>query len=243
MRTFTIYKRELSSYLGQLTAYIAIFIFLVFIMIMTFAVSSFMQVGDANLHNTFFYWHPLIYIILVPMVGMRMWSEEHRSNTIELLGTYPISMWSTILGKYLAVATIWFIAITLTFPIWITVNFLGNPDNFVIFAGYLGSFLVCCSYLAITSLVSAFTKDQVVTLVLSCFVCFFVYLIGFDVVSRWVQNVAGRNIAELFSSAGVWSHFHSIHIGNFRIQDIVWFITVISTCLIGTNFILQSKRA
>ena len=242
MNTFTIYKREMASYFGQLTAYVAIFIFLIFIMVMTFAVSNFMVVGDASLQYTFFYWHPLVYILLVPIVGMRMWSEEHRANTIELLGTYPISIWSTIMGKFLAAATVWFIALSLTFPIWITTNYLGEPDNFVIFSGYLGSFLVCCSYLAITSLVSAFTKDQVITLVLSCFICFMIYLLGFDQVARWVQNIAGRGAAEVFSATGIWDHFRSLNAGNFRLQDFVWFTTVITTSLIGTNIILKSKR-
>ncbi len=243
MNTFTIYKREMASYFGQLTAYIAIFIFLVFIMIMTFAVTQFMRVGDASLQYTFFYWHPLVYVLLVPIVGMRMWSEEHRSNTIELLGTFPISVWSTILGKYFAAATVWLVALILTFPIWITTNYLGDPDNFVIFSGYLGSFLVCCSFLAITSLISAFTKDQVVTLVVSCFVCFLIYMLGFDQVARWVQTLAGNEVAEVFTATGVWDHFRSLNVGSFRLQDFVWFATVISTALLGTNFILKSKRA
>ncbi len=242
MNTLTIYKREMSSYFSQLTAYIAIFIFLIFIMIMTFAVAQYMRVGDASLQYTFFYWHPLVYVLLVPIVGMRMWSDEHRSNTIELLGTFPISIWSTILGKYLAAATVWLIALALTFPIWITTNYLGDPDNFVIFSGYLGSFLVCCSFLAITSLISAFTKDQVVTLVLSCFICFLIYLVGFDQVARWIQTVAGNSVAEVFTATGVWDHFRSLNVGNFRLQDFVWFATVISTSLIGTNFVLNSKR-
>jgi len=172
-----------------------------------------------------------------------MWSDEHRSNTIELLGTFPISMWSTILGKYLAAATVWLIALSLTFPIWITANYLGNPDNFVIFSGYLGSFLVCCSFLAITSLISAFTKDQVVTLVLSCFICFLLFMIGFDQVARWVQGVVGTSAAEVFTATGIWDHFRSLNVGNFRLQDFVWFTTVIATSLIGTNFILNSKRS
>ena len=190
MNTLTIYKREMASYFSQLTAYIAIFIFLIFIMIMTFAVAQYMRVEDASLQYTFFYWHPLVYVLLVPIVGMRMWSDEHRANTIELLGTFPISTWSSILGKYLAAATVWLVALALTFPIWITTNYLGDPDNFVIFSGYLGSFLVCCSFLAITSLISAFTKDQVVTLVLSCFTCFLLFLVGFDQVSRWIQTLS-----------------------------------------------------
>jgi len=243
MKTLTIFKREMGSYFGQLTAYIVIFIFLIFVMIMTFALGKFMEVGDASLYNTFFNWHPLIYIILVPIVGMRMWSEEHRNNTIELLGTYPISIWSTILGKYFAAAMVWMVALALTFPIWITTNYLGAPDNVVIFSGYLGSYLVCCSYLAITSIISAFSKDQVVTLVLSCFACFLLYILGLDTVVRWVQGVAGRSTADILSSTGVWDHFRSLNIGNFRPQDFIWFVTTISTCLVGTSFILKSKRS
>ena len=174
---------------------------------------------------------------------MRMWSEEHRSNTIELLGTFPISTWSAILGKYLAAATVWLVALALTFPIWITTNILGNPDNFVIFSGYLGSFLVCLCFLAVTSLVSSFSKDQVVTLVLSSFACFLIFLIGFDQVARWVQTVLGDGASEVVSATGVWDHFQSLNRGNFRVQDFVWFATTIGTSLIGTNIILNSKRA
>lgn len=241
--TLTIYKRELGSYFNQLTAYIAIFIFLIFVMIMTFAVGRYMEVGDASLQYTFFYWHPLVYILLVPIVGMRMWSDEHRSNTIELLGTFPISTWSAILGKYMAAATVWLVALALTFPIWITTNYLGDPDNFVILSGYLGSFLVCLSFLAVTSLVSSFTKDQVVTLVLASFVCFLIFLIGFDQVARWIQTVFGEDASEVFTATGVWDHFRSLNRGNFRLQDFVWFATVIIVSLLGTNFILTSKRA
>ena len=233
----------MKSYFSQLTAYIAIFIFLVFVMTMTFAVAQFMRVGDASLQYTFFYWHPLVYVILVPIVGMRMWSEEHRSNTIELLGTYPISNWSTILGKYLAASTVWLIALGLTFPIWITTNYLGDPDNVVIFSGYIGSFLVCLSFLAVTTLISAFSKDQVITLVVSSFVCFALFLVGFDQVSRWIQQVWGDGVSEVFSATGVWDHFRSLNTGNFRLQDFVWFASMIGGCLIGTNFIINAKRA
>ena len=241
--TKAIYKRELGSYFNQLTAYIAIFIFLIFVMIMTFAVAQFMRVGDASLQYTFFYWHPLVYVLLVPIVGMRMWSDEHRSNTIELLGTFPISTWSAILGKYLAAATVWLAALALTFPIWITTNYLGDPDNVVIFSGYLGSFLTCLSFLAITSLVSPFSKDQVVTLVISSFLCFLLFLLGFDQVARWIQTMAGEGLSEVFTATGVWDHFRSLNVGNFRLQDFVWFATVISASLVGTNFILTSKRS
>lgn len=242
-KTGAIFRRELGSYFNQPTAYVAIFIFLIFVMIMTFAVGQFMRVGDASLEYSFFYWHPLIYILLVPIIGMRMWSEEHRTNTIELLGTFPTSTWSAILGKYLAAVVVWGLALLLTFPIWLTTNYLGNPDNFTIFSGYLGSFLVCCSYLAITSLISSFSKDQVVTLVISSFVLFGTFLFGFPQVSRWVQSVAGETVNEILTSLGVWDHFQSLMRGNFRFQDFVWFGVTIFTCLLGTSFILNSKRA
>ena len=240
---FTIFKRELKSYFSQPTAYAIIVIFLLFALGLTFTFGKFITVGDASLEWTFFSWHPWLYMLLAPAVGMKLWADEQRTGTIELLGTFPVSTWSAILGKFLAAASVWLIALLLTFPIIITVNYLGDPDNGAIIAGYLGSFLVCCTFLAITMLVSACTRDQVVCLIVSTSVCAIMVLAGYDDLVTELAKVAPHSVVEVFTSFGVWEHFRSLNRGLFRIQDMVWFASIIFISLLGTSAVLSAKRA
>jgi ABC-2 type transport system permease protein len=243
MNSFTIYKRELSSYFAQPTAYAIIVIFLLLSMGLTFSFGNFMRVGDASLEWTFFVWHPWIYMLLAPAVGMKLWADEQRTGTLELLGTFPLSIWSAIIGKFAAAATVWLVALLLTFPIVITVNYLGDPDNGAIMAGYLGSFLVCCTFLAITMLVSACTRDQVVCLIVSVAICVTMVLCGYDDFTRELAKAASPAVVEAVVSFGVWDHFRSVNRGLLRLQDIVWFVSFILVCLLGTSAILSAKRA
>jgi ABC-2 type transport system permease protein len=243
MNSFTIYKRELSSYFAQPTAYAIIVIFLLLSMGLTFSFGNFMRVGDASLEWTFFFWHPWIFMLLAPAVGMKLWADEQRTGTLELLGTFPLSIWSAIIGKFLAAATVWLVALLLTFPIVITVNYLGDPDNGAIMAGYLGSFLVCCTFLAITMLVSACTRDQVVCLIVSVAICVTMVLCGYDDFTRELAKAASPAVVEAVVSFGVWDHFRSVNRGLLRLQDIVWFVSFILVCLLGTSAILSAKRA
>ncbi|MFT4176787.1 MAG: ABC transporter permease [Luteolibacter sp.] len=240
---FTIYKRELKSYFTQPTAYAIIVIFLLFSMALTFTFGQFIRLGDASLEWSFLFWHPWIYMLLAPAVGMRLWADEQRSGTIELLGTFPLSTWKAILGKYFAGITVWLIALLLTFPIVLTINYLGQPDNGAVLSGYLGSFLVCCTFLAITMLVSAFTHDQVVCLIVSVSICVIMVLCGYDDVTRELAKIVSPTVLEGITSFGVWSHFSSLNRGLFRLQDLVWFASLISLSLIGTSVILSAKRA
>jgi ABC-2 type transport system permease protein len=243
MSSLTIYKRELASYFSQPTAYAIIVIFLALSMGLTFSFGNFMRVGDASLEWSFFFWHAWIYMLLAPAVGMKLWADEQRTGTIELLGTFPLSTWSAIIGKFLAAATVWLVALLLTFPIVITVNYLGNPDNGAILAGYLGSFLVCCTFLAITMLVSACTRDQVVCLIVSVAICATMVLCGYDDFTRELRNAASPGVVEAVTSLGVWEHFRSLNRGMFRLQDFVWFASFIVVSLLGTSAILSAKRA
>lgn len=202
-----------------------------------------MSIGDASLEWTFFFWQPWIYMLLAPAVGMKLWADEQRTGTIELLGTFPVSTWSCILGKFFAAATVWLVALLLTFPIVITVNYLGNPDNGAILAGYIGSFLVCCTFLAITMLVSACTRDQVVCLIVSVAICVTMVLCGYDDFTRELGKAASPGAVEAVVSMGVWDHFSSLNQGLLRLQDLVWFASFIFVCLLGTSAILSSKRA
>lgn len=243
MSSFTIYRRELASYFSQPTAYAIIVIFLLFSLGLTFTFGEFMRVGDSSLEWTFLFWHPWVYMLLVPAVGMRLWADEQRTGTIELLGTFPVSTWSAIIGKFLAGATVWFIALTFTFPIVITVNYLGNPDNGAILSGYIGSFFVCCTFLAITMLVSACTRDQVVCLIVSVSVCVLLLLCGYDPVTRELAKVVSPGVLDGITAFGVWDHFSSPNSGLFRLKDLIWFSSIIFVCLLGTSAILSAKRA
>jgi ABC-2 type transport system permease protein len=243
MNTWTIFKRELSSYFSQPTAYAIIVVFLLLSLGFAFTFGNFMRVGDASLEYSFFFWHPWIFMVLVPAVGMKLWSDEQRTGTIELLGTFPISVWSAIFGKYLASCLVWLVALLLTFPIVITVNDLGDPDNGVIFAGYIGSFLVCCTFLAVTMLASACTRDQVVCLIIAVVICVAMVLCGYDDFVREAGKATTESVGSALSSLGVWDHFRSLTRGSFRLQDAVWFGSIIVTSLLGSSAILSAKRA
>lgn len=240
---WTILKRELVSYFTQPTAYAIILIFLVISLAFNFAFGSFILAGDANLEWSFLYWHPWLYMLLAPAVGMRLWADEQRNGTLELLGTFPIPPWTAIIGKYLAAALVWLVALSLTFPIIITVNYLGEPDNWRIFSGYLGSYLTCCVFLAITMLVSACTRDQVVCLIVSVGICSVMVLCSFDAFTRELARFRYDFLVEACTSMGVLDHFRSLSRGLFRYQDMVWFASIIFACLIGTSAILSAKRA
>ncbi len=243
MSALTIFKRELTSYFAQPTAYAIIVIFLLIVMGLTFTFGGFIPAGDASLSSQFFAWHPWIFMFLAPAVGMRLWSDEQRNGTIELLGTFPLSTWSAIIGKFLAAATVWLAALLLTFPIVITVNYLGDPDNGTIISGFLGSFLVCCTFLAITMLVSACTRDQVVCLIVAVALCFVMVVGGFDPVTTVLSRSVSSTMAEAATAAFVWDHFSTLTRGLFRLQDLVWFGSIITVCLLGTSAILSAKRS
>lgn len=243
MNSLTIYYRELKSYFAQPTAYAIIVIFLLLSLGFTFSFGHFIVIGDASLEYSFFFWHPWLYMLLAPAIAMKLWADEQRNGTIELLGTFPVSMWSAIAGKFLAAATVSLVALLLTFPIVITVNYLGDPDNGIILAGYIGSFLVCCTFIAITMLVSACTRDQVVCLIVSVAICTLLVLCGYDDFTRELAKATSPATVEAVISLGVWNHFTTLSRGLFRLQDFVWFASFIGICLLGTSTILGAKRA
>src|SRR5882724_2310034 len=175
----TIAKRELGAYFSSPLAYVFIVIFLLLCGFFTFFVPGFFKFGQASLARPFFVWHPWFYLFLVPAVGMRLWAEERRVGTLELLLTMPITTWQAIVGKFLASWLFLLLALALTFPVVITVNYLGTPDNGVIFCGYIGSWLMAGAYLAISCITSAMTRTQVVSFIVSVVVCLFFILAGF----------------------------------------------------------------
>ena len=183
MRQFlSITKRELISYFATPVAYVFITIFLLLSGLFTFYLGNFFEIGQASL-GSFFEWHPWLYLFLVPAITMRLWSEEKKSGTIELLTTLPVSTLNIVLGKFMAAWLFTLLALILTFPMWITVNYLGNPDNGVIMASYIGSFLMSGGYLSIGIFISSLTKNQVIAFIVSVTICFLFTVSGLPIVS------------------------------------------------------------
>jgi ABC-2 type transport system permease protein len=240
----TIAKRELGAYFSSPLAYVFIVIFLLLCGFFTFIVKpTLLDRGQATLANTFFFWHPWFYLFLVPAVGMRLWAEERRVGTLELLLTMPITPWQAIVGKFLASWLFLGLALVLTFPVVITVNYLGDPDNGVIFAGYVGSWLMAGSYLAISCITSAMTRTQVVSFIVSLVVCLFMILAGFQPVVDAMQGWARPWLVDLVTSFSVITHFDGFQKGILDSRDALFFLSVIGFSLFTTSVILRGHRA
>ncbi|PYK24133.1 MAG: ABC transporter permease [Verrucomicrobia bacterium] len=238
----TIAKRELGGYFASPIAFVFIVIFLLLSGFFTFMVAGFFENGEATL-TTFFVWLPWLYLFLVPAVGMRMWSEERRLGTIELLLTMPIAAWQAILGKFLASWAVIALAVLLTFPFVLTVNFLGHPDNGVIFASYLGSLLMAGAYLAISAMTSALTRNQVISFILSVVLLLFLIVAGWTPVVNLLGQWAPQWLINIVSTFSVMTHFASIQNGVIDSRDILFFLSVIVFALFTTSVILHSHRA
>lgn len=237
-----IIKRELAGYFTSPVAYVFIVIFLLLAAFFTFNVGNFFQAGEASL-SWFFYWHPWLYLFLVPAVGMRLWSEERRLGTMELLLTMPITTWQAILGKFLASWLFLGIALLLTFPVVLTVNYLGDPDNGAIFAGYIGSFLLAGSYLAISSMTSALTRNQVVSFIISVVLCLFLIIAGFAPVTDMLVNWARPAVVDAVSAFSVLTHFDPFQKGLIDSRDVVFFASIMFFALFATGVIIRAHRA
>jgi ABC-2 type transport system permease protein len=239
--TLTIMKRELGGYFLTPVAYVFIVIFLFVSGIFTFQLGGFFEARQASLQS-FFTFHPWLYLFLVPAVSMRLWSEERKSGTIELLLTLPISLGAAVLGKFLAAWAFTGIALILTFPIWITVNYLGKPDNGPIVAMYIGSFLMAGGFLAIGSAISALTKNQVIAFVVTVVVCFGFLLSGFPPVLGFISGWAPQAVTEAVASFSFLTRFDSISKGVLDARDVIYFATLIAVCLFATGVIVDAKK-
>lgn len=236
-------KRELAGYFSSPVAYVFIVIFLLLMGFFTFMAGGFFERGEATLEGSFFMWHPWLYLFLVPAVGMRLWAEERRVGTLELLLTLPITAWQAIVGKFLASWLFLLLALFLTFPVVITVNYLGSPDNGVIFAGYVGSFLMAGAYLAISCMTSAMTRNQVVSFILSVVACLFLVLCGFPPVTNLLTRMDWPWLVNTVAAFSVITHFDYFTKGVLDSRDVVFFLSVIGFSLFTTGVILRSHRA
>jgi len=235
-------QRELRSYFLTPVAYVFIVIFLVLTSTFTFYLGNFYERGQADL-APFFNFHPWLYLFLVPALSMRLWAEERKSGSIELLMTLPLELWQTVVGKFFAAWAFTALALALTFPIWVTVNYLGDPDNGVILAAYMGSLLMAGGFLAVGSCISATTKNQVVAFILAVVACFALLLAGFSMVLDLFSAWAPQAVVDAVASLSFLTHFSSISKGVIDLRDLVYFGLLIGAALYANTIVLHLKKA
>ena len=241
-KTYIILDRELKGYFRTPLASIFLLVFLALSSGMTFFLGRFFERDQADL-TAFFSWHPWLFLVLMPAIGMRLWAEERRSGTIELLITLPVTNTQLVVGKFLASWIFTLIALILTMPIWITVNYLGEPDNHVILISYFGSWLMAGAFLALTSCLSALTKNQVIAFIISSISGFVLIMAGFNLVLSAVRSWSPNWITETISSMSFLSHFSRIQMGVFDLSTLVFFISMMILCLWINVQLVQVKKA
>jgi ABC-2 type transport system permease protein len=238
----TIFRREFASYFATPLAFVFIVIFLILVGVFAFYIGHFYERGQADL-APFFSYHPWLYLFLIPALSMRLWAEERKAGTIELLMTLPVTLWQAVLGKFLAAWLFAGVALALTFPMWITVNYLGDPDNGTILAAYVGSFLMAGGFLAIGACISATTRNQVIAFIFTVVVCFLFLLAGFALVLEVFEGWAPQPIVDAVASLSFLTHFTSISKGVIDFRDLLYFGTLIVAWLAANAIVLELKKA
>ncbi len=240
---WTVAKRELMAYFSTPVAYVFIVVFLLLLGIFTFGFGQFFTTGQATLVSMF-QWLPWFYLILVPAVAMGLWSEERRIGTIELLLTFPITPWQAIAGKFFAAWAFLGISLLLTAPAVLTVNYLGNPDNGVIFCGYFGAFMMAGAFLSVGSLTSALTRNQVVSFVLSLLICLLLVVAGFPGFTDLIIDLGLPEwVLNFFNGVGIFPHFEGFQRGVLGLRDVVYFVSIIIFGLFTTSVVIRNFRS
>jgi len=239
---FTVAKREFAGYFATPVAAIFLVIFLALVAAFTFFVGYFLDRGNADL-QPFFNFHPWLYLFFAPALSMRLWAEERRQGTVELFLTLPIPIWAAVIGKYIAAWLFLGLALALTFPIWITVNVLGEPDNGVILASYLGSFLMAGGYLSIGSCLSATTKNQVIAFVLTVTAAFLFTAGGAGFLTDLISEFVSKQILDAIAGISVLPHFNQIIKGMIALKDLAYFVALIVAWLLATMVVVDLKKA
>ena len=240
--TLTIARRELAAYFSTPLAYVFMVAFVAGSGAATFFLGGFMERRQADL-TPFFDFQPFLFLVLVPAVGMRLWAEERRQGTIELLMTLPITPWQAVMGKFLAAWLFIGANLALTFPIWITVDYLGEPDHGVIIASYLASFLMAGALMAGTSFISATTKSQVVAFVFSVTLGFLLMVAGLDLVTDAFSGWAPQYLVDLVASFSLLTHFSAISRGVLDVGAIAFFVSLILLFLFVNRQVVEIRKA
>lgn len=236
-----IFKRELSGYFGAPVAYVFIVIFLLLIGFFTFYISHFFEMGQADLRS-FFEWHPWVFMFLVPAAAMRLWAEERRHGTLELMLTLPITAGEAILGKFLAAWVFLGICLALTFPMVLTVLYLGNPDLGALACGYFGSFMMAGAFLSVGSMTSSLTRSQVISFILSVVICLFFVLAGYPPITEILSGWAPIWLVDLVSNLSFLTHFISIKRGVLDLRDLLYYVSVIFFMLSVNGVVLMNRK-
>lgn len=237
-----VFGREFRGYFATPLAAIFLVVFLALSAGLTFFVTGFFERGQADL-SAFFTWHPWLFMILMPAIGMRLWAEERRSGTIELLMTLPVRTWELVVAKFLAGWAFTGVALALTAPIWFTVNYLGTPDNGVIAASYIGSWFLAGAFLAVAACMSALTKNQVIAFIVATIAGFLLVMAGFDLVLASVRSWAPAIITEMVQSLSFLSHFNRLSEGVIEFPTAVFFLSMIALCLWINVQVVNLKKA
>jgi ABC-2 type transport system permease protein len=237
-----IFRREFGSYFATPLALVFIVFFLMLAAGFAFQFGRFYESGQADL-SAFFSFHPWLYLFLIPAISMRLWAEERKSGSIELLMTLPVTTWQAVIGKYLAAWAFAGVALALTFPMWITVNYLGDPDNGTIFAAYIGSFLMAGGLLAIGACLSAATRNQVIAFIFTVVVCFAFLLSGYPLVLSLFEGWAPQPVIDAVAALSFLTHFQSISKGVIDLRDLLYFAIVIAAWLAANTIVLDMKKA
>ena len=239
--TKAIFKRELASYFESPVAYVFLVVFLVLVQFLTFFIGNYYEMNQADPRG-FFFWHPWVFLILVPAASMRLWSEERRTGTIETLLTLPISLFQALLGKFLAAWVFIGLAVLLTFPIVLATAYLGDPDKGVIAGGYLGSLLLAGTCLSVGMFTSALTRNQVISFVLSVVICLFLLLAGWPPVTDLFVKWAPR-LVELVASFSFMSHYFALQRGVIDVRDLAYFASAMVFMLAATHQVIENRKA
>lgn len=227
----TVFKREFFGYFRSPVAYVFLAVFLVAAVGLPWFLGNFFDSNDASL-NTFFLFVPWVFLFLIPAVGMRLWAEEKRSGTWELLFTLPLSTGQAVLGKFLAGWAFISLAIVLTFTLPLTVAYLGTPDWGPIFTGYLGSILMAGGYLSVCSLTSSLTKNQVISFVLSTMTCLLLVFLGWSVFNGFLLSLELPVwLVDVLANFSFVTHFEPLVKGLIHLRDLLFFFSLITFCL------------
>jgi ABC-2 type transport system permease protein len=237
-----ILRRELASYFATPIAYVVLVIFLLMANLFAFSFGSLFERGQADL-APFFTFLPWLYLFLIPAVSMRLWAEERRNGSIELLLTQPITLWQAVLAKFFAAWVFVGIALALTFPIWITVNYLGNPDNGAILAAYLGSLFVAGGFLAVGSFTSTLTRNQLIAFLVAMLICFLLLIAGYPATTDWYQTWAPQWVMQGIASLSFLTHFENIVKGVLDLRDVLYYALVTIFFLLASTVVLDARKS